>query len=90
MALNQLQRDLRDYTEGKLYNMIKDVTQAFQIAGRQRDVLGCLMATYIKAAAMITVQVYGNGTEEREKFLEACAYVFDQEAKDPNPMMKGE
>jgi len=90
MALTQLQRDLQSFAEGKLYNMIKDVTQAFQIAGRQRDVFACLMATYIKAAAMIVVQVYGNGPEERQKFLEACTTVFDQEAKDPNPMMKGE
>jgi hypothetical protein len=91
MALTQLQRDLQGFAEGKLYNMIKDTTQAFEIAGRQRDVFACLVAMFMKAAAMIVVQIYGADQGSKARFLEAAAMVFDEEAKDPNPnLMKGD
>ena len=91
MALSRLQQDLQGYAEGKLYHLIKDVTQSFEIAGRQRDALSCMIAMFLKAAAMIVVQVYGTSAEDRRKFLEACAMVFDKEAQDPNPnLMKGD
>jgi hypothetical protein len=91
MALSQLQQDLQGYAEGKLYNMLKDVTQAFEIAGRQRDTFACLTAMFMRVTAMIAVQVYGAGPKQRQRFLEACALVFDTEAKDPNPnLMKGD
>jgi len=83
MALSQLQEDLQGYAEGKLYHLIKDTSQAFEIAGRQRDTFACLVALFLKAAAMIVVQGYG--TDQREKFLQAAAQVFDEQARDPNP-----
>jgi hypothetical protein len=85
MPLTQLQQDLQGYAEGKLYHLIKDTTQAFEIAGRRRDVFSCLIAMFLKAAAMIVVQVHGAHQENKKKFLEAAAMVFDSEAKDPNP-----
>ena len=85
MALSQLQQDLQGYAEGKLYHLIKDVTQSFDIAGRQRDALVCMVAMFLKAAAMIVVQSYGHSERDKQRFLEACAMVFDKEAQDPNP-----
>ena len=85
MALTQLQQDLQAYAEGKMFHLIKDTTQAFEIAGRQRDVFACLVAMFMKAAAMIVVQVYGADRGSRDRFLEAAAMVFDEEAKNPNP-----
>jgi len=85
MPLTQLQRDLQGFAENKLYNLIRDTTQAFEIAGRQRDAMACLVAMFMKAAAMIVVQVYGADPKQRQAFLDAAARMFDGETEDLNP-----
>lgn len=82
MALSQLQQDLQLYAEGKLFTMIKDTTQAFEIAGRPRDAMTCMVAMFLKAAVTIVINVYG--PDSRERFLEAAAMCFDHEVKDHN------
>ena len=85
MALSQLQQDLQRYAEGKLFACIKDSVQAFDIAGQHRDVVACLGAMFMKAAAMLAVN--GTSNPSKEMFLRWAAEVYDSEASNK---MKGD
>jgi hypothetical protein len=73
--LTPLQQDLQSYAETKLFHLIKDSVQAFEIAGRERDMLPCLCAMFLKAAALIAA----NSGRSKEEFLTAAGYVYDHE-----------
>jgi len=81
MPLTQIQEDLKNYAEGKLFSMIKDVTQAFDIAEQKpAKVLVCLLATFMKASALIAASMH----MPREEFQGACLKLYDREANDVN------
>jgi hypothetical protein len=75
MPLTQLQQDLQGYAENKLFYLIKDSLQAFKIAGREGDLMPCLCAMFLKAAALIAA----NSGHSKEDFLRAAQAVYDHE-----------
>jgi hypothetical protein len=77
MALSELQRDLQGYAETKLYHLIKDTIQAFEIAGQRRDAMVCLCAMFLKAAAMIAAE----SKRPKAEFMRAAGAVFDHESE---------
>jgi hypothetical protein len=73
-SLNQTERDLDSYAQEKAYRLIKDVVQAFDIAGQPRTQgLACLGALMLRLAATLAV----NSDADRERWLRYCNDVFN-------------
>lgn len=81
MALTQMDKDLGEYAERKLVNAIKDVTQAFEIAGEgHARACACVGAKMLQMAAQLCV--YSTADPSPEKWARVCAEVFAQATRD--------
>ena len=72
--LTQVERDLGRYTQEKVYKLILDVTQAFDIADEPKSkAIACIGATLIRIAATIAVHCEA----DRKRWLVMCGEVYD-------------
>lgn len=74
MPLTQTQKDLNRFAQGKLYALIKDVVQSFDIAGEERsDALACLGSLMMRLTATMAL----HGGADRERWIEMCNDVYE-------------
>jgi len=81
-----LERDLQRYAAQRLQAAIRDIKQAFEIAGvADIDALGCIMARLMFYSSVIAVHVGREFKETDEDaragFLAVIAEMFDDEIK---------
>jgi hypothetical protein len=74
----QIERDLRRYCQQRGHDVMRDVAQAFEIAGLSLAQAGaCVGATFLGIAATIAI----HSQASKQSFLNACAEVYDLAAK---------
>jgi hypothetical protein len=72
--LTQVERDLGKYTQEKVYNLLRDVVQAFEIADEPKSkAVACVGATLVRVAATIAVHC----DADRDRWLTMCKEVYD-------------
>ena len=72
--LTQVERDLSKYTQEKIYKLMLDVVQAFDIADQPKSqAVACIGSTLIRVAATIAVEC----DAPRERWLVMCKEVYD-------------
>ena len=82
--LNQVEIDLGKYTQEKVFKLILDVIQSFDIARQSKSAaVGCVGATFLRTAATLAVSTNAG----RERWLAMCNEVYDraQQAKKEDP-----
>ena len=72
--LTQVERDLNKYAQEKVYRLMLDVMQAFEIADRPKhDATACVGSVLLRVGA--TIAVHCNAS--RERWLTMCGDVYD-------------
>jgi hypothetical protein len=72
--LTQLDRDLGRYTQEKVYKLMLDVIQAFDIADQPKSkAIACVGATLVRVAATIAVHCEA----DRARWIVMCNEVYD-------------
>jgi hypothetical protein len=80
--LNQTERDLNKYASGKAYTLMRDVKQAFEIAGLGPAHAGaCCGALFLRLAATIAAAA----GHDKLSFIRWCSECFDLASDDDQP-----
>ena len=76
--LTRLQQDLADYTRDKACNVIKDVLQAFEIAGAPRaQAADCVGVVFLRLAAALAAQ----RNMSKKMWVDTCGRLFSDAIK---------
>lgn len=76
-SLSQVERDLRTYAAQKAYALMRDVVQAYQIAGLPKvTAAGCLGALFMRLAAVLAVGACA-APIPKTQWMEHCSELYD-------------